>query len=122
MNLKEKAKVIMKSIPIILISTRIKENPWYAKVMAYITIGYALSPIDLIPDFIPLLGYLDDIILLPIMITLTIKLMPKAIYDICLERTSRSSPLNRKWYYAVPIVLIWLGVISLIVLKVLDSL
>ena len=121
MTLKEKANRIMKSIPIIIISTRIKENPWYAKLMAYMTIGYALSPIDLIPDFIPFLGYLDDIILLPIMITLTLKLMPKAIYDICLEHASKTSPLNKKWCYAIPIVLIWLGVISLLVLKVLDS-
>lgn len=118
MSLKDKARTIIKSIPILIMSTRIKENPWYAKLMAYITIGYALSPIDLIPDFIPVLGYLDDIILLPLMITFTIKLIPKVIYDYCLEEMSGYNKPKKKWLYAIPVLLIWLMIIVLIISKV----
>ena len=56
------------------------------KIVAAITIGYALSPIDLIPDFIPILGYLDDMVILPLLITLAIKLIPSNIMDECLEQ------------------------------------
>ena len=55
--------------------------PWYVKILAGLVAGYALSPIDLIPDFIPILGYLDDVILLPLGIFLTLKLIPPAILD-----------------------------------------
>lgn len=56
-------------------------TPWYAKVMGAFVVAYALSPIDLIPDFIPVLGYLDDVILLPLLIWLTIRLLPQAVLD-----------------------------------------
>ena len=55
--------------------------PWYAKAVAAVVAAYALSPIDLIPDFIPLLGYLDDVILLPLGIALAIRLIPPAIFE-----------------------------------------
>ena len=70
-ELKKKAKEIKKNIIVLNIAFKKKETPWYAKVMAGITIGYALSPIDLVPDFIPVLGYLDDIVILPLLILLT---------------------------------------------------
>ena len=57
--------------------------PWYAKAMGFMTVAYALSPIDLIPDFIPLLGLVDDLILLPIFIWLTLKLIPKLVLTQC---------------------------------------
>ncbi len=58
-------------------------TPWYAKALGAFVVGYALSPIDLIPDFIPVLGFLDDVILLPVLIWLTIRLVPKAVLDDC---------------------------------------
>lgn len=54
-------------------------TPWYAKALGLLVVAYALSPIDLIPDFIPVLGYLDDVLLLPGLIWLTIKLLPPAV-------------------------------------------
>ena len=84
--------------------------------MAAVCVGYALSPIDLIPDFIPVLGYLDDIILLPVLIAVTIRLIP----DEVLEKNRRASKdmwengKPKKWYYAIPIILIWLLIIWLI--------
>jgi uncharacterized membrane protein YkvA (DUF1232 family) len=73
MNLKERAKRLRADIPALLIGLKSRETPVAAKILAGITIAYALSPIDLIPDFIPVLGYLDDIILLPGLIALTIR-------------------------------------------------
>lgn len=80
-----------------------------AKIFAGITITYALSPVDLVPDFIPVLGYLDDIILLPMLIALTVKCIPADV----MERNRRQAVgmwengKPRKWYYAIPVVLFW---------------
>jgi hypothetical protein len=80
-----------------------------AKALAAITVAYALSPIDLIPDFIPVLGYLDDIILLPVMIAATIKLIPAEVWDDAIAKSEgmweKGKP--KRWYYALPIILIW---------------
>ena len=88
-----------------------------AKIFAGITVAYALSPIVLVPDFIPIMGYLDDIILLPFLVALTIRFMPK---DILERNRQRSVDLwkegkPKKWYYAVPIILIWLLIIVLVI-------
>lgn len=64
MTLKERAKKLKQDIPTVFLSLKDKETPIFAKIFAGITVGYALSPIDLIPDFIPILGYLDDVIIL----------------------------------------------------------
>ena len=81
MNLKERAKKLKEEIPAVFLSLKDRETPLIAKILAGITIGYALSPIDLIPDFIPVLGYLDDIILLPAFIALTVKFIPPAVFE-----------------------------------------
>jgi uncharacterized membrane protein YkvA (DUF1232 family) len=66
-------------------------TPWYAKVWAAIVVAYALSPIDLIPDFIPLLGYLDDLLLVPLGIALAIRLIPPAVLSDCRAQAARQS-------------------------------
>lgn len=66
MSLKEKAKQLKTNVPAVFIALKKKETPFWAKFFAVLTIAYALSPIDLIPDFIPFLGYLDDVIILDI--------------------------------------------------------
>ena len=65
MDLKERAKKLKTDIPAIFLALKDHETPLLAKIFAGITVIYALSPIDLVPDFIPVLGYLDDLILLP---------------------------------------------------------
>lgn len=105
MSLKEKARKIKRDIPVIWLALRHKNTPIPAKVLAAITVGYALSPIDLIPDFIPVLGYLDDVILLPLLIVCTMKLIPK---EVILECRIKSEGMwqdgkPKKWYYAIPI-------------------
>ncbi|MGN0666416.1 MAG: YkvA family protein [Huintestinicola sp.] len=117
MDLKQKAFQLKKEIPAIFLALKHKETPVSAKILAAVTISYALSPIDLIPDFIPMLGYLDDIIILPSLAALTLKLIPDDILEQC-RKDSENMWLNgkpKKWYYAVPIILIWLMIIWAIV-------
>ena len=119
-NLKERTKKLKIDIPTIYIALKKKETPIVAKILAIITVCYALSPIDLIPDFIPVLGYLDDIILLPILIAITIKLIPEDTINKCrLEAESiwKNGKL-KKWYYSVPIILIWIGLILAIIKQI----
>lgn len=113
MDLKEKSKKIKTDIPAIFIALNKKETPLIAKIVAGITIGYALSPIDLIPDFVPVLGYLDDLIILPFLATLTIKLIPEDVFKKCkLESEDLwKSGKPKNWYYAIPIFLIWVVII-----------
>ncbi|WP_347477129.1 YkvA family protein [Clostridium sp. Marseille-P299] len=80
MNFKERAKKLKSDIPTIFLSLKDKDTPIIARILAGITVGYALSPIDLIPDFIPVLGYVDDVILLPVLVAFTIKLIPKEVW------------------------------------------
>lgn len=117
MNIKERAKKLKTDIPAIFLALKDEEAPISAKIIAAITVAYALSPIDLIPDFVPILGYLDDVILLPALVALTVRLIPKEI----MERNRKlaeglwKNGKPKKWYYAIPIVLIWLLIIWLIV-------
>jgi len=117
MNLKERAKQLKTDIPAVFLALKEKETPVPAKILAAITVAYALSPIDLIPDFIPVLGYLDDVILLPAFIALTVKLIPPEIFEKCRRQSEGmwSSGKPKKWYCALPIILIWLLIIWLIV-------
>lgn len=117
MNLKDRAKQLKIDIPAVFLSLKSKDTPLAAKILAGITVGYALSPIDLIPDFIPVLGYLDDIIILPALIALTIRLIPKDTFDKFRKEAEGmwKSGKPKKWYYAIPIAVIWLFVIWLII-------
>ena len=80
MSLKEKAKQLKTDIPAVFLALKDKKTPWYAKALAALTVVYALSPIDFIPDFIPVLGYLDDLIILPALVALTVKFIPDAVF------------------------------------------
>jgi uncharacterized membrane protein YkvA (DUF1232 family) len=88
-------------------------TPWYAKALGLFVVAYALSPIDLIPDFIPVLGYLDDALLLPGLIWLTIRLLPPEVLADCRDRADEwvraqgSKPRSR--VAAFVIVLVWIG-------------
>lgn len=110
MNLKNRARQLKTDLPAVFLSLKSRKTPVIAKIFAGTAIMYALSPIDLIPDFIPVLGYLDDIIILPLLIALTIKLIPTEVFA---EFQNEAKDMwkdgkPKKWYYAVPFIVIWL--------------
>ena len=117
MTLKERTKQLKTDIPAVFLALKKRETPWTAKLLAALTIGYALSPIDLIPDFIPVLGYLDDLIILPAMVALTVRLVPAEVMANCRAEAEGlwKDGKPKRWYYAIPIVLVWLLVVFLIV-------
>lgn len=116
MDLKARAKKLKQDIPVLFLSLKDKDTPLPAKLLAAVTVSYALSPIDLIPDFIPVLGYLDDLLVLPALIALTIRLIPAAVWEKNrqLAATLRQEKKPKRWYYAIPIVLLWALVLALI--------
>lgn len=121
MNLRQRAKQLKRDIPAVFLALKHKDTPVFAKIVAGITVGYALSPIDLVPDFIPVLGYLDDVILLPALIALTVKMIPHEILEQCREESDNmwTDGKPKKWYYAIPIVIIWALVVWLIIKAIL---
>ena len=118
MKLREMAKKLKTDVPAVFLSLKRKETPWYAKILAATVVVYALSPVDIVPDFIPILGYLDDLIILPALIALTVKLIPQSVFEECRAQSEGlwQNGKPKKWYYAIPFVLIWAAVIVLIVL------
>ena len=87
--------------------------PFFVKILVGIIVAYALSPIDLIPDFIPVLGYLDDLILLPLAIWFVLKLIPKDIMDECRAKAALMSEAPMSRAGAIGIGLLWIGGIAL---------
>jgi uncharacterized membrane protein YkvA (DUF1232 family) len=114
---KAKAKELQYNISALYLAYKRKDVPVGAKIVIFITIGYALSPIDLIPDFIPILGYLDDLIILPILVYISLKLIPKEIMEECKEQAKDlwKDGKPKKWYYAIPIIMIYVLIIFIIV-------
>lgn len=120
MKLRERVKKLKTDVPAVFLALKRTETPWFAKIVAAIVVVYALSPVDLIPDFIPILGYLDDVIILPALIALTVKSIPKSVFAECRVQSEGmwQNGKPEKWYYAIPFVLIWVTVIALIVIAI----
>ncbi|MBB6216061.1 uncharacterized membrane protein YkvA (DUF1232 family) [Anaerosolibacter carboniphilus] len=118
-DLKIQAEKIKKDLSILYLAYRKPEVPWYAKVFIALIVGYALSPVDLIPDFVPILGYLDDLILIPIGITLAIKLIPAEVIESCrLEAEDLFKDGKPKsWKAGAIIILVWLLVAVFVIHK-----
>lgn len=85
-----------------------KRTPVLAKIFAAVTVGYLLSPIDLIPDFIPVLGLLDDFFIVPLLIKLTLNLIPKTVIEE-IKATSETKQLPKpRWFYALPMIALYI--------------
>lgn len=112
-NLRSWARLIKRDVHALYLASRDPRVPWYAKALAIVVAGYAISPIDLIPDFIPVLGYLDDVILLPLGIYLVVNLIPPAIMaehrELAEAATER--PVSRT--AAAVIIVLWLASVAL---------
>ena len=109
--LKNKARLLKTEAYAIYLAYKDPRVPWYARIFAVCVVGYAFSPIDLIPDPIPILGYLDDLVLIPLGIALVLKMIPKEVVAECREqakfRMLQEKPVN--WVAATVIFGIWVG-------------
>ncbi|MDF2880333.1 MAG: hypothetical protein K0R54_890 [Clostridiaceae bacterium] len=116
--LKQKAKKLKKEIGALYLAYKRPDVPIYAKIASILVVSYALSPIDLIPDFVPILGYVDDLILIPLGITLAVKLIPEDIMNECRQQSEEifkeGKPKN--WIVGGIIIFIWI-IIIIFVLK-----
>lgn len=112
-KLKAWAKRIKRDGVTLWFAGRHPDTPWYAKALGFFVVAYALSPIDLIPDFIPVLGYVDDILLLPALIWLTVKSLPNSVLTDCRAQADvwmaekGSKPLSKAG--AIMIVVLWIA-------------
>jgi uncharacterized membrane protein YkvA (DUF1232 family) len=107
-RLRSWARGIKRDVHALYLSARDPRVPWYAKAFALGIAAYALSPIDLIPDFIPVLGYLDEVILLPLAIIVAVKLIPPAVLAEH-RATALETPLRPSRGAAFVIIAIWIG-------------
>jgi len=107
---KQRARQLKTEVYAIYLAYRDPRVPWYARLFAACVVGYAFSPIDLIPDPIPVLGYLDDLVLVPLCIALAVKMIPPPVMAECREKARevmrQGKPVN--WVAAGIIVAIWL--------------
>lgn len=95
MNLEEQAGKLKTDIPAVFLAIKKKETPIAAKVIAGLAVAYAVSPIDLIPDFIPILAYVDDIILLPLLVAFAVKMVPPGVFETCREEARELWPTGK---------------------------
>ena len=122
-KIKAWAKNLKRQIFILYFAYRDARVPWYAKVFTACVVAYAFSPIDLIPDFIPILGYLDDVIIVPLGVMFALKMIPK---DVLLDCEIKANEMmkngkRKNWIVGSLIVLIWSVIILWLILKI-DSL
>lgn len=107
------AKVLKREAVTLWFCTRNPRTPWIAKALAFLLVAYAFSPIDLIPDFIPILGYLDEAILLPIGIWFTLKLIPQPVIEASRHQAEQwlaeKNAKPRSWLGAAIMIAIWIA-------------
>lgn len=119
--LKKRAAALKCELYALYLAYRDPRVPWYAKAFGAAVLAYALSPIDLIPDFIPVLGYLDDLLLIPLGLALAVRMVPREVMQEC-RRAARKAldrPVLRSWPAAVIVVALWLGLGAVILWRIL---
>ena len=111
------ARRLKREVRALYLAYRDPRTPWYGRMLAALVVAYALSPIDLIPDPIPVLGYLDDLILIPLGVALALRMIPREVMAECRARAQAEEalglPVNRA--AAAIIVVIWVAVAALLV-------
>ena len=117
---KEKAKKLKQEIYALYLAYKDPRVSWYAKIFIVIIVGYAVSPIDLIPDFIPVIGYLDDLILLPLGIVLAIKMIPREVMEECRKESAKGIKDKKIAVIGLIIIIsIWVALLYLIFTKII---
>ncbi|WP_145019795.1 YkvA family protein [Paenibacillus sp. Y412MC10] len=113
-QLKAWAKQLKRQVFVLYYAYRDKRSPWYAKLFSMCVVAYAFSPIDLIPDFIPVIGYADDLVLIPLGVLAAIKMMPGEVIEDAKKKAdacmNQGKPVN--WAAGVMIILLWAAVLA----------
>ena len=113
-RLKSQAERLQKETYALYLAARDPRTPWYAKALVFLVVAYALSPLDLIPDFIPVLGYLDDLIIVPAGIALSLRLIPRAVIQQAREQ-ARSNPPDRRTGLIGAAIIVFIWILAIIV-------
>ena len=131
MNVMKQWKLRVQQIKVetyaLYLAYRDPRTPWYAKLLTAGVVAYAVSPIDLIPDFIPVLGILDDLVLVPLGVLLVIKMVPKEVMADCREKARNAmeidAPKRTRYLVAAIVIAIWclvLAFVALLAVKIAD--
>ena len=119
-RLKQRAKELKTETYAIYLASKDPRVPWYSKAIIIFTVAHTFSPIDLIPDFIPVLGYLDDLIITPLGIWLALKTIPDDVLTECREEAQKLLDQDRptNWFAAGIIITIWIVILALVITTV----
>jgi len=109
---RERAELLEAEVYALYLACRDPRVPWYAKLLVSFVVGYALSPIDLIPDFIPVLGYLDDLIIVPLGVSLVLRMIPRDVMDEHRRKARLLQQEPKSWVAGAVIALLWVVAIA----------
>ena len=104
---KQWARALKRDVLVVYLAARDPRTPWALRLLALAVVAYALSPIDLVPDFIPVLGYLDDLLIVPLGLALVLRLLPPPVLLAARERAARMLARPRSWLAAALIIMLW---------------
>ena len=118
---KKRVKELKKEIKALYFAYKNPKTGFLPKLIILFTIGYALSPVDLIPDFIPVLGYLDDLIIVPLLISLSVKLIPKNIMEESrIKAQNEPLKLGKNWFFGIFFILIWIALFLIFLMNLIN--
>jgi uncharacterized membrane protein YkvA (DUF1232 family) len=115
-SLRERARLLKRDTLAVWYASLDRRTPWYAKVLAGLVTAYAFSPVDLVPDFIPVLGYLDDLILVPAGIALVLRLIPVEVMEDARRKAEVASAKPVNWWMGALVLLLW-GILLFFVIR-----
>ena len=120
---KQRARELKTETYAIYLAYKDPRTPWYARLFAACVVGYAFSPIDLIPDPIPVLGYLDDLVLVPLGIAIALKMIPSPVMSECRDEAQAAMSQGRStnWVVAAVIIAIWLLLAALAIVVIVRA-
>lgn len=114
-KLRHRARQIKANTMVVFFAARDPQTPWYAKLTAGIVLSYAFSPIDLVPDFIPVLGLLDDLLIVPLGLALAIKMIPDHVLESAKVKAQQTSLRPTNIWAAAVIIIIWACLAALVI-------
>jgi uncharacterized membrane protein YkvA (DUF1232 family) len=112
-SLKARARQVKRELIALALASRDPRTPWYAKLIVAGCVAYALTPVDLIPDFIPVIGLVDDLIFIPIALALAVRLIPEPVLADCRLRADELAAREPSWAAGAAIIAIWVAAAAL---------